>query len=241
MAYFQALDALDYGQGKSADETSCRLLARRFGTERVRLVLATGIEAWTQDDHKYTWDQLSSMKGIGPVFKQILDACVNVPIGGRETYNGELLRETPDARKAGFMGSMAEAGSGEPVNDPELVNDVARQVPPNPEHYERLSMPEEVEAAESIANAMGVALKRAPEIVASESLATLATWAVIVKAIISLFSVPNFDAREHEVLAAQLTPFFLAFFQVMIQEGWGIDQSKLQALHAQSEGTLPAY
>jgi hypothetical protein len=247
VAHFQALDALDYGAGKQTDETSLRMLSDGFGTERARFVLAGSVHQLQMDLAQLDGDAMpseitdtldtdtGSMKMIAPVMKQVFAALADVPNGGRDTYNGELLTETPDARKVDFFDGVGRMMSGRSDADPGLAYDVAfspngpfesdpkldqrRSRPLRPHRPRHVATPDEVAIVEEVTEQLTAAFGSLPEIVANTPIMVLAQMAVAAKAMLTIIPedrVPGFDDRRREVVAA-----FMALILIGLNRaGW---------------------
>ncbi|MGP0108115.1 MAG: hypothetical protein ACLPR9_04500 [Acidimicrobiales bacterium] len=241
VAHFRALDALDYGPGKQADETSLRLLSHGFGTERARFVLATGAVDLVQFDGfaddampLEIVDTLGSDSGpmavIAPLLKRVFAALADVPVGGRDTYNGELLKETPAGRKVDLFDDVWRTMSGQSIENPELVYDVAFSADgpfePDPKHYQRVAAPDEIAIVEEVADQLAGAFEALPEIIANTPITALAQAAVMAQAMFAIVpedKIPGFDDRRRDVLAAYMAPLLLG----MTRANWAPHPTQL--------------
>jgi hypothetical protein len=235
VAHFRALEGLDYGAGKQADETSLRMLSRGFGNERSRFVLATNAIQTQLDLKQLDGENLppeivdglvsdvGSTKMIAPMMKKVFAAFDDVPEAGRETYNGELLTETPDTRKVSFFDGVGQIMSGMSVSNPELICDVASSSKgpfgPDPKHRQRVASPDEIAIAEEVSDHLAAAFGALPEIVANTPIMALAQAAVMAKAMLTIVpenTAPGFDDRRRELLAAFFAPVLIG----LTRSGW---------------------
>lgn len=231
VAVVRILDDLGYGPGKSADETSLRLLTRGIAVERARKVLAASAPDLTQ----FTGDAIPSevtdaldatagpMAVIAPLLKRVFGALDDAPAGGRIDYAGVQLDETPEARREDFVDDAWRTVGGQPIANPELIYDVAYHpagpFEPDDKHYERVAQPEEVAVVEEVAEQLGAAFATYPEVVASAPIGVLAQGAAMARAMLASVpadAVPGFDERSRDVLAAWLAPIMVG----MVQAGW---------------------
>jgi hypothetical protein len=245
VSFFRALDALNYGGGKQADETSLRMLAQGFGNERSRFVLAANVLQVQQELVQLDGDALPSeivgelesdtgtMKMLAPIMKRVFAALADVPVGGRDTYTGELLIETSDARKASFFDEVGRMMSGEPVTDPDLMYDVAQSKDglfgPDRKHYQRVATPDEIAIVEGVTDQLAAAFGSLPEMIASTPMIVLAQAAVMAKAMFAIVpenAVPGFDDRRREVLAAFMAPLLIG----VTRAGWAPHPDKVHYL-----------
>lgn len=234
------LDVLGYGPGKSGDETALRLLAQGLGLERARAVLVAGSPDLSQLDGETLPPEVTdaldsgtgSMRTIAPVLQQVLKALADAPIGGRETYAGEPLTETPDTRKTGFFDDVGRMMTGKTVANPELLYDVAYHPEgpfgPDPKRYQRVAQWDEIEVVEDVTAQLGTAFAAYPEIVTHAPITLVAQAAVVARAMFSTVPddvVPGFDDRGRDLLAAWMAPLLLG----MREAGWAPHPSKAVA------------
>jgi len=232
VAHVRALGELDYGPHRSADETALRMLAMGHCTGRARSVLAAKhppVDLLTSLGRVLPPEVIDALRAgsdgaavIAQPVRRIFAALGDVPEGGRETYNGELIRETPDARASTFFGDVAQMMTRSSVADPELIYDVAYSDSgpwgPDKHRYRRNALPYEVETVEQVAAQLGTACARYSEIVATAPMDTLVSAAVTAR---QMLPGPGFDARSADVMAAFMAPLLLG----AVQAGWAPDPS----------------
>ncbi|MHB1582993.1 MAG: hypothetical protein ACYCU7_18305 [Acidimicrobiales bacterium] len=219
VAHFGELDKLGYGPGKSAHDTALRLLcrgARGFGTERARAILLARteallavltriesgerpVEALDLSSEASAWIGRGSLERIRAAFE-------DVPIGGRLTYSGRLLRETPDGRAVGAMQSMVDMASGRPPTDADLTFDIASRLVKNSSHDERVGLPDDLDMVETIGRQFVQAVRMAPTLVARVSLHTLAAAAAVAY---DLLAGSGLTDADRELAAATRAPYDL--------------------------------
>lgn len=233
VAYVGALDALDYGRGKSADETCLRMLARGMMTGRARKVLSD-----MADDLGNIRTLLAGIdppapvvapyrptSTLGPPMRKIADAVADAPVGGRVVdYTGRMAYETPEGRAATFGGAIQSLLTGRRP-DPdgtELAIDIlhspAGPFYANPKRYHREPSEDELNTAEDVFTLFGTALHITPDIIATATNEDLTMAAQMAAAMWRALPVPipGFGEREREIIGATLAPMVLG----MLRAGW---------------------
>lgn len=219
----KALDALDYGQGKSAAETALRLLARGFGVQRVkRELIAFGEQLGESvmrlgemgsgelDAIADEWVGKPNAAEVASPMARIDAAVADVPNGGREDYAGLEIRETPDDRARGVNRAAVRILANQLPQNIDLLIDVTRSpvgiFGPDPKHHQRVALPNEIDDAGHSLDSLRSSLHDYPTLVRSASLEVLEANATRWMTLFGVVPLPSFSQREREIQAARISP-----------------------------------